>query len=267
MTPRAVLVTGAAGEIGRALRAGLRGRYAHLRLSDLAPMDPAGPGEEVVQADVTDRRAVGALVEGIDAIVHLAGIACEHTWERIAAVNIGGTAHVFEAAREAGVRRVLFASSVHAVGFCPRAERVGPSTPTRPDTYYGVSKVAGEALGRLFHDKHGMEVACLRICSYQERPRERRHLSTWLSPGDMVRLVTACLDAPVLGFRILAGTSRNTRRWMTDEGWAEVGYDPRDDAEVWAAEVEHIHGPDGDITETTQGGFFTAPDFKGLAGR
>ncbi len=135
----------------------------------------------------------------------------------------------------------------------------------RPDTFYGVSKVAGEALGRLYHDKHGLEVACVRICSYQERPRDRRHLSTWLSPGDMVRLVTACLEVPALGYRIVPGTSRNTRRWMSDEGWAAVGYAPVDDAEVFAAEVEHIHGPDGDITETTQGGFFTARDYRGLA--
>lgn len=264
MTLGRVLVTGAAGEIGRALRAGIRGRYPVVRLTDLVALDP-GPGEEFVRADLERPDEVLAAMADVDAVVHLGGIANEHSWERIAAVNIGGTAHVYEAARQAGVRRVVFASSVHAVGFAPRGERVGPTTPTRPDTFYGVSKVAGEGLARLYWDKHGIASACVRICSYQERPRDRRHLSTWLSPRDMVSLVTACLEVPDLGFRILPGTSRNTRRWMSDEGWAEVGYAPVDDAEVHAADVEHLHGPDDDVTERVQGGFFAAPGYRGLA--
>jgi len=255
-------VTGAAGAIGRALCAAVRDRYT-LRTSDIVALDDPS----FMAADLTDADAVLRVADGMDAIVHLGGIANEHTWERIAAVNIGGTAHVFEAARQAGVRRVVFASSVHAVGFAPRDERVGPDTPPRPDTFYGVSKVAGEGLARLYFDKHGIASACLRICSYQERPRDRRHLSTWLSPGDMVRLVSACLDVPSLGFRVLAGTSKNTRRWMSDAGWAEVGYAPEDDAEVFAAAVEHLHGPDDDISERTQGGIFTSSDYIGLADR
>ncbi|MFO0751617.1 MAG: NAD(P)-dependent oxidoreductase [Myxococcota bacterium] len=259
-----MLVTGAAGEIGSALRAAIRGRYPVVRLSDIVPLEP-GPGEEFVAADLADADQVRAAMQGVDAVVHLGGIPNEHTWERIRAVNIDGTAHVYQAALAAGARRVVFASSVHAVGFAPRAERVGPSSPVRPDTFYGVSKVLGEGLARLYFDKHGIASACIRICSYQERPRDRRHLSTWLSPGDMVRLVTACVEAPTLGFAILAGTSRNTRRWMSDDGWAEVGYAPEDDAEVYAAQVEHLHGPDDDVTEQVQGGFFAARDFRGLA--
>lgn len=257
-----VLITGAAGAIGSALAQAIRGRYK-LRLTDIVPLDD--PDFEL--ADLTDRREVEAVVRDVDAIVHLGGIANEHTWERIAAVNIGGTAHVFEAARKARVGRVIFASSVHAVGFAPRSEKVGPDTPPRPDTFYGVSKVAGEGLARLYFDKHGIEAACLRICSYQEQPRDRRHLSTWLSPGDMVRLVTACLDVPALGFQILAGTSKNTRRWMSDAGWDVVGYHPEHDAEVFADEVADIHGPESDITEQTQGGVFTGRYFTGLADR
>lgn len=255
-----VLITGAAGEIGRALCAAVGDVYT-LRMSDVVAIDDP----RFVRADLTVRAEVEAACSGMDAVVHLGGIANEHTWETIDAVNIGGTAHVFEAAKNAGVKRVVFASSVHAVGFAPRSEPVGPDTPTRPDTFYGVSKVAGEALARLYFDKHGIEAACVRICSYQTTPRDRRHLSTWLSPDDMVRLVRACLDVPALGFKILAGTSKNTRRWMSDAGWAEVGYAPQDDAEVYAHRVEHLHGPDDDITERTQGGFFAARDYIGLA--
>lgn len=259
-----VLVTGAAGVIGRALVPALAERF-EVKATDLVG------GDGIVVADLRDARAIEGVVAGCDAIVHLGGIANEHRWEEIAAVNIGGTQAVFEAAKKAGARRVIFASSVHAVGMYPRA-LLGVDVVPRPDTFYGVSKVAGEALGRLYAEKWGLEVACLRIASYQERPRDRRHLSTWLSPGDMVRLVSACLEAPTLspvapqGFCVLNAISANTRRWMDDSGWADVGYTPLDDAEVYAAEVAHLHGPEDEISEQVQGGFFAAADYRGLAG-
>lgn len=261
-----VLVTGAAGEIGTALRAGLAGRY-RLRATDVAPLCAIAPDEALAPADLCRPAEVLAVTEGVDVVVHLGGIANEHTWERICAVNIGGTQAVLEAARQAGARRVILASSVHAVGFHPRA-MIGTDVPARPDSFYGVSKVALEALGRLYADKWGLEVMCLRIASYQRKPRDRRHLSTWLSPRDMVQLVTRCIETPVLGerrFMIVNAISANTRRWMDDTDWAAIGYAPVDDAERFAAEVEHLHGPEDDITEQVQGGFFAAPDYRGLA--
>jgi len=266
-TPRRVLITGAAGRIGQALRDGLRGRYGALRLTDAVDPGAARDGEEIILADLTE---IGGLMEAmrdVDAVVHLGALADEADYEAIRRVNLDGTFHVFEAARVMGVRRVVFASSIHAVGFYPRGERIGPDVPTRPDSLYGVSKVFGEAVGRLYADKYGLEVACVRICSFQERPRDRRHLSTWLSPRDAVQLTQRCLEAPELGFRIVAGISRNTRAWMTPEGWAEIGYEPQDDAEQYARDVEHIHGPEDDITEQLQGGVFVAPDYRGAAAR
>lgn len=261
-----VLVTGAAGEIGTALRAGVAGRY-RLRATDIAPLFPLAPDEALAPADLCRPDEVLAVTEGIDVVVHLGGIANEHTWERISAVNIGGTQAVLEAARQAGARRVILASSVHAVGFHPRA-MIGTDVPARPDTFYGASKVALEALGRLYADKWGLEVMCLRIASFQQKPRDRRHLSTWLSPRDMVQLVTRCIETPVLGerrFMVVNAISANTRRWMDDTDWAAIGYAPVDDAERHAAEVEHLHGPEHDVTEQVQGGFFAAPDYRGLA--
>ncbi|PYE53512.1 NAD-dependent epimerase/dehydratase family protein [Deinococcus yavapaiensis] len=262
-----VLITGAAGAIGSTLREGLRGRYETLRLTDNRDLGEAREGEETVLADLTE---IGGLIEamrGVDAVVHMGGIPNEHTYETIRTVNMDGTHNVYEAARLADVKRVVFASSIHAVGFYERDERnkIGPNAPVRPDTFYGVSKVFGEALGRLYWEKHGIETAALRICSFLPRPQERRNLSTWLSPRDCVSLVAACLDTPRLGFKILAGISANTRAWMTSEGWADVGYHPQDNAEDYASDIERIHGDENDLTEQRQGGVFVAKDYVGLA--
>jgi len=264
-----VLVTGAAGEIGRVVRKAIADRY-RLRATDIVTVDPLERDEDATTADLRVPAEVALAMRDVDVVVHLGGIANEHDWATIAAVNIGGTQAVLEAARNAGARRVIVASSVHAVGFHPRSQRIGNDVATRPDTFYGVSKVASEALGRLYAEKWGLEVACLRIASFQERPRDRRHLSTWLSHGDMVRLVSACIEAPTLSpssvgnFCIVNAISANTRRWMDDSGWAHIGYVPVDDAEVFAADVEHLHGPDDDISEQVQGGFFAAPGYRGL---
>lgn len=267
MTPptHRLLLTGAAGTIGTTLREGLRGHFPVLRLTDNRDLGEAQEGEEIVSADLIKFDQVRAAMEGVDAVIHLGGIADEHTYERIREVNMDGTYHVLEAARQAGVRRVAFASSIHAVGFYPRSEKIGPDVPVRPDTYYGVSKVFGEALGRMYWERYGLEFVGVRICSFQPRPKDARHLSTWLSPRDAVQLFKRAVTTPDLGFLIVAGISGNTRRWMTPEGWDTLGYVPRDDAEAYAAEVEHVHSNSSDITEQRQGGIFVDRNYTGLA--
>jgi uronate dehydrogenase len=178
-----VLITGAAGRLGTILREGLRGRFDALRLLDVASLGPGQPGEELVTADVRDLFAVTDAMDGIDAVIHLAGIPHEDTFERILESNVVGTYHVFEAARRQGCARVVLASSLHVTGFYPAETRIGPDAPPRPDSFYGVGKAFGEALGRLYADKHGIEVLCLRIGTLAERPTTPRHLSTWLSPA------------------------------------------------------------------------------------
>ena len=235
---RRVLVTGAAGQIGRAACAGLNARGWRVRGLDVVPLDGVdGLSDPPVVADVRDGAAVERAAAGADAVVHLAGISGEAPFADILDVNIDGTYQVFDAARRAGVPRVVFASSNHAVGFTPRSELATVDVPPRPDTYYGVSKVFGEALGRLYVDRYGLDVVCLRIGTWQDRPTSPRHLATWLSPADGVRLLHAALSAPDVGFAVVYGISANTRAWWDLAPARALGYLSVDDAEDFAAEV------------------------------
>ncbi len=219
------------------------------------------PGDDVVVADLaSDVAALSGLLDGSGAVVHLAAIAAETDFATAVESHIGVTQRVLEAAVACGVPRVVYASSNHAVGFTPRAPLVRVDTPVRPDSFYGFGKAACEALCSLYHDRHGLSVACLRIGSFRDRPTTRRHLSTWLSPGDAVRLVDACLSAPDLGFSILYGISGNTRAWWDLGPARALGYEPRDDAEAWAAEIERTP-PSGDdeLDERVLGGDFARP--------
>jgi uronate dehydrogenase len=260
-----ILITGAAGLIGTMLRSRLARPGRTLRLLDIAPLT-AGPGEEAVQASVTDAAAMTAACQGADAVIHLGGIPGEAPWPQILEVNIDGTQTMFEAARRAGSGRVIFASSNHAVGFSPRTAFPVPDYAfPAPDTYYGVSKVAGEALGSLYHSRHGLDVICIRILTCDERPPTVRSLSTWLSPDDAGRLFEACLTAPAPGFRVIFGVSANTRGgWVSLDEARALGYQPRDDAEAFAAEVIAADGePDPDDPVLAHlGGEFTLPDLN-----
>jgi uronate dehydrogenase len=236
MNMKRLLITGAAGGVGTMLRAGLHSVAGETRLVDLRPID----GEEVMLGDITDLDFARRAIAGCDGCVHLAAIPVEAPFDQILHSNLRGAWTVFEAARLEGCERVVFASSNHATGFYPITRRVKTSDPVRPDTYYGVSKVFGEALGSMYHDKFGLRVACIRIGSARPRPFDERHLSTWLSPGDLARLVTACLTSPELGFAVVYGVSRNRRGWWDLEPGRRLGYEPQDDSEVYASEVEKI---------------------------
>jgi len=233
---RRLLITGAAGGVGTMLRSRLRGVADEIRLVDLRPID----GEDVMIGDITDLAFARRAITGCDACVHLAAIPVEAPFDQILHANLRGAWTVFEAARLEGCERIVFASSNHATGFYPIARHITTTDPVRPDTFYGVSKVFGEALGSLYHDKFGLRVACIRIGSALAKPADERHLSTWLSPGDLARLVTACLTSPDLGFAVVYGVSRNRRGWWDLEPGRRLGYEPQDDSEVYADEVEKI---------------------------
>lgn len=257
-----VLITGAAGKIGTALREGLHGRYALLRLTDIRSMDPVRVGEEVRAVDLEDLDATSAVMQGVDSVVHLGGISGEDSWRRISGANIAGTYNVFEGARRNGVRRVIFASSNHAVGFHRRSRTIGPDASPRPDTLYGVSKVVGETLGRYYADKFGLEVACLRIGSFRSAPASVRELSTWISHRDMVQLVQRCIEAPELHFALVYGVSNNARAFWDNSHAADLGYRPVDSAEGFAARLEADNG-ESDLAAQFQGGPFCEIDFSG----
>jgi uronate dehydrogenase len=259
-----ILITGAAGQIGTMLRSRLARPDRTLRLLDVAQPDPGPvPGEEAVTASVTDMDAMVQACQGADAVIHLGGIPREGPWDRILNVNINGTYVAFEAARRAGVPRVIFASSNHAVGFTPSADFPVPDYAfPAPDTYYGVSKVAGEALAALYSRRYGMDAICVRILSCFDRPRDVRMLSTWLSPDDAGRLFDACLTARSPGYRVVFGVSANTRGgWVSLEEARALGYQPQDDAEAFAAEVIAANGGPDPAKPASRylGGDFTLP--------
>lgn len=246
-----VVITGATGGVGSLLRPRLARPGRLLRLVDIAEPPSAAEGEavETVRADVTDLDAMTAAFRGAHTVIHLAGFSLEERWEDILEVNVHGTRQVLEAARRAGGPRVVFASSNHAVGFHPRGDGdPGEFAFPRPDTHYGVGKVAGEALARLYHDRYGLDTVCVRIGSCQPRPTDTRMLATWLSPDDCARLMEAVIAHPAPGFRLVWGVSDNTRRWWSLEGARELGYEPQDDAEAHAAELLAAEGGAPDPT-------------------
>jgi len=180
-----ILITGAAGDVGTRLRKLLRGVYPLIRLSDVRTPADVGPDEEFVAADLANYAQVEKITAGIDGIVHLGGISIERPWDEIHKSNIVGCYNLFEAAYRSGVKRVVFASSNHAVGFYPRDQKIGVGVTVRPDSRYGVSKAFGEALGALYADKHGLRVTCIRIGNVNDKPLDKRRLSIWIKPDDL----------------------------------------------------------------------------------
>lgn len=255
-----VLYTGGTGRMGVVIREGLAGRYERVVLyARSMPDQPLRPGEEIVLGDLADLDRLVEAAAGVDVIVHLGGIADEASYEEIRTANIDGTYHVYEAARRAGVRRVVFASSNHIVGFYPAGEVVDETAPLRPDTYYGVAKAFGEALGSLYHDKWGVESVHLRIGTFRPVPEDQRQLALWLSWPDGVELVRCSIESSPVGCQVVYGCSANTGRWWNaDAGWAAIGFSPKDDA------ADHADGVDrAAVAPKYHGGSFTAADYEG----
>jgi uronate dehydrogenase len=233
-----LLLTGAAGSLGRVLRPRLAAACTTLRLSDVADLGTAAAHEELQPARLEDRAAMLALLAGVDAVVHLGGISTEAAFEPILQANIVGVFNLYEAARLQGVRRIVFASSNHVVGFYPQAEVITPDAPPRPDTLYGVSKAFGENLSRMYFDRYGIETVCLRIGSATPVPQDRRHLATWLSSDDLTRLVLTALTAPGVAHTVLYGVSANGVPLWDNSSAAHIGYRPRDSAEPFRPAIE-----------------------------
>lgn len=253
-----LLLTGASGNLGRMLAPRLAQGGYRLRLSDIAPFpDELPEGAEFIQADLSDATAAVGLVRGTDAVLHFGGISIEKPYDQIVSANILGVTHIFEAAR-AQKQRIVFASSNHTIGFYRRDEVLAVDDPLRPDGYYGISKAYGELLGSMMFDKHGIESVHMRIGSCLPRPTETRHLATWLSHDDLVRLLVAAVEAPETGFAIVWGISANAGRWWVKDDAARIGYEPQDDASLFGALAET-----GDpVSRRFQGGTFTAQDYS-----
>jgi uronate dehydrogenase len=262
-----VLITGAAGRLGRVLRAGLTKPDRILRLVDVVDLGAALINEELYRVDATDLEAVLPLMDGVDVVLHLAAYPEEASWERIFPLNYALTYTVLEAAHRAGVKRFVFASSVQAVGFHSLAETIDHTARPRPSGYYGVSKVSGEALASVYADKHGMSVGCVRVASFEARPTDVRMLSTWLSHEDGVHLFERCIQAPDHHHYVVYGVSANARARIDNSNVAWLGYEPRSNAEDYANEVL-LHGKHlGPLAVTTHGGGACDVGFSGNVDR
>ena len=252
-----ILITGAAGQIGTTLRAGLAGRHGTLRLLDRRPVEGLRPGEEEIVADLRDRAALTRAVDGVDAVIHLAGAPEPRDFEEMFRANVRGLYDLFEAARAASVKRIVFASTNHTYGMYPVSHGMSETDPVRPDSFYGVAKVFGENMLRYYYDKHGIESVSLRIGSFEERPSQQRHLSTWFSPRDAVEMFDRALKQPDVGAAIVFGMSGNTRIRIAHPNWEAIGFTPADNAETWrdrlAAEGVDV---DGDLEWKRHGGIY-----------
>ena len=260
-----VLITGAAGDIGGRMRDLLRGVYPVLRLSDIKDVGPARDGEEVDRTDVRDFAAVEKMMQGVDGVLHLGSIPIEDSWENILPHNIVGVYNVFEAARRQGVKRVVFASSNHAIGFYPRNRRIDHDNHVRPDSRYGLSKAFGEAIGSLYADKYGLRVMCIRIGNASDEPANKRRLSIWIKYEDLAQLVRIGLEHPELHYEIVYGASDNELSWWDNAAAYRLGYKPEGVAEEHrqAAMAREAEAPEGDLADMFMGGPFCADEFAG----
>lgn len=260
-----LLITGAAGNLGRAMRTRLAPLAKTLRLSDIVEIEQTGPNEESVVCDLGDEAAVDRLVAGCDGIVHFGGISTEDRWDKILNANIQGIYNLYEAVRAHGSPRVVFASSNHAIGYYRQDQHIDAHVVTRPDGLYGVSKCFGESMASLYHDKFGVETAIVRIGSCFEEPEDRRMLSTWMSHDDFAALIGCVFNAPRLGMPIIYGASDNAATWWDNRAARYLGWKPKDSSEPFRAKVEAAAPPPdpNDPVALYQGGKFCGfPIFK-----
>lgn len=255
-----IVLTGAGGSIGTVLRAHFADTGRPLTITDIRELSGVRSSETAVVGDLSDAAFTRALLQDADAVIHMAGVSTNKSFEEILPHNIVALNNLYVAAREQGVRRVIFASSNHATGMYTTNTTLTPQVVFNPDSYYGLSKVFGEALARMFWEKHEVESVCLRIGSFLQKPTSPRHLSTWLSFPDLCALVDASLVDEQLGFEIVYGVSANIRKYW-DNSSSRVAYTPTDNAETFLADIERGGIKLTDIEARYQGGDYVADDF------
>ncbi|MBO6510687.1 MAG: NAD(P)-dependent oxidoreductase [Roseibium sp.] len=255
-----LLITGANGSLGSICRQRLGHLACTIRLNARRGLGDPGSNEEIAYCDLSDKAAVEAMVDGCDGIVHMGGRAVEGTWETVKAANIDGMFNLYEGARKSSVQpRIFFASSHHTTGFHHQTTRLDPSTsPTRPDGLYGVSKVFGESLARMYYDKFGIETACVRIGSCFPEPPSHRMMSSWLSADDLIALIERVFRVPRLGCPVIYGVSDNTSTWWDNSSTDYLGWRPKDNSEQFRAKLDTEQSPPtrDDPDAVFQGGLF-----------
>lgn len=258
-----IALSGAGGQLGSVVRTALVGRGIPLRsAAGSKPLVPLVEGEDVMHGDLRDPAVVDRLLKGVDVLIHFAGTSVERPLPEIIDNNLRALVEVYEGARRQGVRRVVFASSNHAIGMYPVTEHLSLDCALRPDGFYGLNKVWGEALARMYWDKHGIESVCVRIGSCLERPTEQRHLSTWFGHRDLLHFLDRCVEAEDIGFITVWGVSANTRSWWDNSGAERLGYQSTQDAEAYAEEILARPNPLDALGQRYQGGSFVGIDYS-----
>jgi uronate dehydrogenase len=258
-----VALTGAAGQLGRVLRKALLERGVNLRsASGVEPLEPLVEGEDIMHGDLREVAVVDRLLAGVDVLIHMAGTSVERPLPEIIENNLRALAEVYEGARRHGVKRIVFASSNHAIGMHSVESKLSLDCDFRPDGFYGLSKMWGEGMARLYWDKHGIESICIRIGSCIEKPTEFRHLSTWLGFDDLLQLIDRSINVPEIGFQVVWGVSANTRSYWDNAGAARLGYAPCQNAEDYAAGIVGKPNPISATGQLYQGGSFASFDFS-----
>ncbi len=264
-----LVLTGAAGRLGSYLREPLTALCEELVSTDIAEdIGKLYPGERYVQADLAQMDQIAPVLEGADMVIHFGAIVDEKPFEELLGPNFIGSYNIWEAGYKAGVRRIVYASSIHAVGMHLKSDFIGIDAEHRPDTFYGLAKCFTEDLGRMYWDKRGMESVHLRILSCAQ-VNNTRALGSWLSYTDLIQLVTRAIDTPSVGFAIVYGVSNNDRAPVDNAKASFLGYRPVDNAEIFAAQLLAEEGP-VDTTDPGQmchGGPFAKVDLgqSGLA--
>ncbi len=255
-----LLITGAAGALGQMLRERLAPMAEVLRLSDIADLGRPAKNEEVFSCDLANEEAVFDIVADCDGIVHLGGVSVERSFDQISPANLRGVYNLYEAARVNGMPRILFASTNHTIGYYKQDQRLHASDPVRPDGLYGVSKVFGEAMARMYYDKFGQETAIVRIGSCTAEPQDWRALGSWFSHDDFVSLIGTVFRVPRLGCPIIWGASKNDAGWWDNSAAGYLGWAPQDNA------ADHLDRIQSEVPRPAknapvavyQGGSFTA---------
>jgi uronate dehydrogenase len=257
-----VALSGASGNIGRVLRPELLKRGVRLRSAGGSkPLTSLSSEEEVMHGDLRDPAVVDQMLEGVDVLIHMAGTSIERPLPEIIENNLRALYEIYEGARRHRVRRIVFASSNHAIGMYPVEEKLGLDCTFRPDGFYGLSKVWGEAMTRMYWDKHGIEGISVRIGSTLEQPTEFRHLSTWLGHDDLMQLMMRCIEAPKVGYLVVWGISNNTRSYWDQTGAERLGYRPVQNAEDYAEAILRQENPLDPVAQRYQGGGFVSMNY------
>ena len=258
-----ILMTGAAGGVGTLLRPLLRERYGDVVLSDRVEVTDLQPGETFRPCDLTNPAEIEQCLEGVDRVLHFGGKSIEAPWDVILHNNIMGLFSLYEASRKAGVKRIVFASSVHAVGFYPRGQMITPDHRVRPDSRYGLSKVFGEGVAALYADKHALGTLSVRIGNVAPQPLDTRRLSIWVHPEDLLQLCEIGLEHPDIHNQVVFGMSDNQRGWWDNSTAHKLGYEPQHKSENHVAQAVANDGPQDPVGDQFQGGPFCGDDFDG----